>query len=61
MIAILGLVIPVLAAIVGVAGVLRDAGTVHALTYDFSMFGYHVTWFTGTVFQPGFRCSGRLT
>ena len=53
MIVILGLVILIAAAIVGVAGVLGNAGTAHPLTHDFSVFGYHVTGSTGTLFLYG--------
>ena len=54
MIIVLGLIILVLAAvIVGVAGVLSNSGTGHALTHGFSVFGYHVTGSTGTLFLYG--------
>jgi hypothetical protein len=53
MIVILGLVILVAAAIVGVAGVLGNGGSAHALTDGFSVFGYHVTGSTGTLFLYG--------
>jgi len=36
-----------------VAGVLSNAGEAHALTDGFSVFGYHVTGSTGTLFLYG--------
>lgn len=53
MILILGLVLLVVAVIVAVAGVLGNAGTAHAFTHGFSVFGYHVTGSTGTLFLYG--------
>jgi hypothetical protein len=53
MIIIIGLVILVVAAIVGFASVLGNAGHGHALTSGFSMLGYHVTGSTGTLFLYG--------
>ena len=53
MIIVLGLVILVAAVIAGVAGVLSNSGTGHALTHGFSVFGYHVTGSTGTLFLYG--------
>jgi MFS superfamily sulfate permease-like transporter len=50
---ILALIILVAAVIVGVAGVLHNAGSAHALTHSFSVFGYHVTGSTGTLFLCG--------
>src|SRR5665213_3785890 len=50
MIVILGLIILFVAVIVGVAGVLGNAGGGHELTNEFSVFGYHVTGSTGTLF-----------
>ena len=52
MIVILGLIILVAAVIVGVAGVLGN-GDAHALAHGFSVFGYHVTGSTGTLFLYG--------
>ena len=52
MIIILGLVILVAAVIAGVAGVLGNGGGAHELT-NFSVFGYHVTGSTGTLFLYG--------
>jgi hypothetical protein len=49
MVIILGLVILVAAGIVGVTGVLANAGHAHAVTH-FAVFGYHVTGSTGTSF-----------
>ena len=53
MIVILGLIILVAAVIVGVAGVLGNGGSGHALTHGFSVFAYHVTGSTGTLFLYG--------
>lgn len=53
MIIIIGLVILVAAVIVGVAGVLSNGGSGHALTHPFAVFGYHVTGSTGTLFLYG--------
>ncbi len=53
MIVILGLVILLAAVIIGVAGVLGNDGGGHALTHGFSVFGYHVTGSTGTLFLTG--------
>ena len=53
MLIILGLVILLAAVIVGVAGVLGNDGATHALTDDFSVFGYHVTGSTGALFLYG--------
>ena len=50
MIVILGLVIRLAAVIIGVAGVLGNDGSGHALTHGFSVFGHHMTGSTG-------RCS----
>ena len=48
MIIIIGLVILVAAVVVGVAGVLSDSGSRHALTHPFAPFRYHVTGSTGS-------------
>jgi hypothetical protein len=53
MIVIIGLIILVAAVVVGVAGVLSNAGSGHALTQGFAVFGYHVTGSTGTLFLYG--------
>ncbi len=53
MIVIVGLIILVAAVIAGVAGVLGNGGSGHALTHPFSVFGYHVTGSTGTLFLYG--------
>jgi hypothetical protein len=53
MIVILGLVILLAAVIIGVAGVLGNGGSGHALLHGFSVFGYHVTGSTGTLFLTG--------
>jgi len=52
MIIILGLIILVAAVVGGVSGVLTNSGTGHAVT-QFSVFGYHVTGSTGTLFLYG--------
>jgi hypothetical protein len=53
MIIIFGLVILVAAVVAGVAGVLSNGGSGHALTHPFAVFGYHVTGSTGTLFLYG--------
>ena len=53
MIVVLGLIILVAAIVVGVAGVLSNAGSAHALTHGFAVLGYHVTGSTGTLFLYG--------
>src|ERR1022692_596158 len=52
MIIIIGLIILAAALVAGVAGVLGNGGTAHALTH-FSLLGYHVTGSAGTVFLCG--------
>ena len=52
MIIIIGLIILVAALIIGVAGVLSNGGTGHALAH-FSVLGYHVTGSAGTLFLYG--------
>ncbi|MHB2022237.1 MAG: hypothetical protein ACYCO3_02730 [Mycobacteriales bacterium] len=53
MIIILGLILLVVALIVGVAAVLNNGGSAHALPHAFSVFGYHLTGSTGTLFLDG--------
>ena len=53
MIVIVGLIVLVVAAIVGTVGVLGNAGATHPLTENFSVLGYHVTGSTGTLFLSG--------
>ena len=53
MLVIVGLILLLVAVIVGVAGVLANAGAAHALTHPFALFGYHVTGSTGTLFLYG--------
>ena len=53
MIIIIGLIILVAAVVAGVAGVLSNSGSGHALTHHFAVFGYHVTGSTGTLFLYG--------
>jgi hypothetical protein len=53
MIVIVGLVVLLAAVVVGFTGVLTNAGAAHPLTDNFSVFGYHVTGSTGTLFLSG--------
>lgn len=53
MIVTVGLVILVLAVIVGAVGLLGNAGPTHQMAEPFSVFGYHVTGSTGTLFLVG--------
>jgi hypothetical protein len=53
MIVIVGLVVLLVAVIVGFTGVMTNAGSAHALTEHFAVFGYHVTGSTGTLFLFG--------
>jgi hypothetical protein len=53
MIVIVGLVVLLFAVIVGVIGVLNNAGAAHPLSENFSVAGYHVTGSTGTLFLFG--------
>ncbi len=53
MIIIIGLAILIAAVVAGVAGVLSNSGSGHALTHPFAVFGYHVTGSTGTLFLYG--------
>jgi hypothetical protein len=53
MIVIVGLVVLLVAVIVGFTGVLTNAGPAHPLTENFAVFGYHVTGSTGTLFLFG--------
>jgi hypothetical protein len=53
MIVIVGLVVLLVAVIVGFMGVLTNAGAAHPLSENFSVFGYHVTGSTGTLFLFG--------
>jgi hypothetical protein len=52
-IVIVGLVVLLVAVIVGFMGVLTNAGPAHPLTEHFSVFGDHVTGSTGTLFLSG--------
>jgi hypothetical protein len=52
MIIILGLIILVAALVVGVAGVLGNGGSAHAVSH-FSVLGYHLTGSAGTLFLTG--------
>ncbi len=53
MVVIVGLIVLVIAVIVALVGVLSNAGPAHPLTENFSVFGYHVTGSTGTLFLFG--------
>jgi hypothetical protein len=53
MIVIVGLIVLVVAVIVGFTGVVANAGPAHPLTENFSVLGYHVTGSTGTLFLFG--------
>ena len=53
MIVIVGLVVLLVAVIVGFLGVLNNAGAAHPLNENFSVLGYHVTGSTGTLFLFG--------
>jgi hypothetical protein len=53
MIIILGLVVLIAAVVVGVAGVLVNRGSGHALVHQFAVFGYHVTGSSGRLFLYG--------
>lgn len=53
MLVIFGLVVLLVAVILGFTGVLNNAGTAHALIENFSVLGYHVTGSTGTLFLFG--------
>src|SRR5664279_2295996 len=53
MLIVVGLILLIAAVVVGVAGVLANGGSAHALTHGFAVFGYHVTGSTGTLFLYG--------
>ena len=53
MIVIVGLVVLLFAVIVGLIGVLNNAGAAHPLSENFSVLGYHVTGSTGTLYLFG--------
>jgi hypothetical protein len=53
MLVVVGLIILIAGVVVAVAGVLGNAGSGHALSHGFSVFGYHVTGSTGTLFLYG--------
>jgi membrane-bound ClpP family serine protease len=50
---VLGLIVLVAALVVGLAGVLGNAGAEHALNGGFALFGIEVSGSTGTVFLVG--------
>ncbi|MFE3255132.1 hypothetical protein [Nocardia sp. NPDC059229] len=58
MIVIIGLVILIAAMLIGLAGVLANGGSTHALTDHFAVFGYHVTGSTGLLFLYGIVVGG---
>ncbi|WP_019928998.1 hypothetical protein [Nocardia sp. BMG111209] len=58
MIVIIGLAILVIAVLVGFAGVFANGGSNHALTDNFSLFGYHITGSTGVLFLYGIVVGG---
>jgi hypothetical protein len=53
MIIIVGLIVVIAAVVVGVAGVLGNRGTGHALVHPFGVLGYHVTGSEGRLFLYG--------
>lgn len=53
MMVILGVILLVAAVVTGVTGVVVNSDDAHALTDDFSIFGYAVTGSTGTLFLLG--------
>src|ERR1700738_2207311 len=53
MLVIVGLIILLVAAIVSIVGALSNTGTAHPLTENLSVFGYHVTGSTGSLFLFG--------
>ncbi len=53
MLVIVGLIILLAAAIVSIVGALSNTGAAHPLTENFSVFGYHVTVSTGSLFLFG--------
>jgi hypothetical protein len=53
MLVIVGLIVLLVAGIVAIVGVLSNAGAAHPLTENFSVFGYHLTGSTGTLFLFG--------
>ena len=53
MIIILGLIVLIAAVVIGVAGVLVNHGSGHALVHPFAVFGYHVTGSDGRLFLYG--------
>jgi hypothetical protein len=53
MMVIVGLVVLLIGVIVGIVGVLGNAGATHPLSENFSVLGYHVTGSTGTLFLSG--------
>lgn len=53
MLVVIGLLVVLAAVIVGVVGVVSNAGSEHLLTDGFAVFNYHVTGSTGTVLLYG--------
>jgi len=53
MLVIVGSIVLLVAGIVAIVGVLSNAGAAHPLTENISVFGYHLTGWTGTLFLFG--------
>ena len=53
MIIILGLIVLIAAVVIGMAVVLVNHGSGHALVHPFAVFGYHVTGSDGRLFLYG--------
>ncbi|ART73651.1 MULTISPECIES: hypothetical protein [Mycobacterium] len=53
MVLVIGLVVLLVAVVVGFTGVLANAGPAHPLTENFDALGYHLTGSTGTLFVFG--------
>jgi hypothetical protein len=53
MIIALGLIAALAVVVIGVAGVLGNDGSGHALTHGFAVFGWHVAGSAGTLFLSG--------
>jgi hypothetical protein len=53
MLVIVGLIVLLVAAVFAIVGVLSNTGAAHPLTENFSVFGYHVTGSTGSLFLFG--------
>ena len=53
MLVVVGLTVLLVAAVFAIVGVLSNAGAAHPLAENFSVFGYHVTGSTGSLFLFG--------